>query len=60
MLSQLFSIAMVIYAGAAVPYFTPRVIHEYRPDQYVAAALELFASITLLFWYVLRPFSSDD
>lgn len=37
-----------------------RVLHDYRPGQHVAAALELFASIALLFWYVLRLFSSDD
>ncbi|MEO7100767.1 MAG: permease, partial [Luteolibacter sp.] len=26
----------------------------YQPGQHVAAALSLFASVALLFWYVLR------
>jgi FtsH-binding integral membrane protein len=31
-------------------------MHEYRTDQHVAASLALFASVVLLFWYVLRLF----
>jgi FtsH-binding integral membrane protein len=30
------------------------VLHQYREDQYVAAALALFASVALLFWYILQ------
>jgi FtsH-binding integral membrane protein len=29
-------------------------LHHYRTDQYVAASLALFASVALLFWYILR------
>jgi FtsH-binding integral membrane protein len=29
---------------------------HYRTNQHVAAALALFASVMLLFWYVLRVF----
>jgi hypothetical protein len=38
-------------------------LHVYNTNQYVAAALALFASVALLFWYVLRifmAFSSRD
>jgi FtsH-binding integral membrane protein len=58
-LGQAFSIGMVIYAGGAVLYSTSNVLHQYRPGQHVAAALELFASIALLFWYVMRLYSDD-
>jgi FtsH-binding integral membrane protein len=49
-----FSIAMVGFAGAAILYDTSNVLHHYSEDRYVAAALELFASVALLLWYVLR------
>jgi FtsH-binding integral membrane protein len=29
-------------------------MYHYTKEQYVAASLELFASVALLFWYVLR------
>ncbi len=49
-----FSGAMIAFAGFAVLYQTSAIIHEYRNDQYVAAALGLFASIALMFWYILQ------
>jgi len=58
-----FTGGMIIFAAGSVLYSTSKIIHEYRPDQHVAAALSLFASIALLFWYVLRlfmSFSSND
>ncbi|MEM7034525.1 MAG: permease, partial [Chloroflexota bacterium] len=33
---------------------TSNVLHHYRPDQHVAAALSLFASVALLLWYVIQ------
>ena len=51
-----FSAAMVLFACGAILYSTSKVLHSYRTDQYVAAALSLFASIALLFWYVLSLF----
>ena len=35
-------------------YDTSNVMLHYRTSQHVAAALALFASVMLLFWYVLR------
>lgn len=55
-LGTLFSVAMVGFAGAAILYDTSNVLRHYPEDRYVAAALELFASVALLFWYVLRIF----
>lgn len=49
-----FSAAMILFASGAILYSTSRVMHEYETDQHVAAALELFAAVALLFWYVLR------
>lgn len=53
-LGLIFSAAMVVFASAAILYDTSKIMHHYSTDQHVAAALELFASVALLFWYVLR------
>jgi FtsH-binding integral membrane protein len=53
-LGLLFASVMVVFASAAILYSTSRVIHDYNPNQHVAASLSLFASVALLFWYVLR------
>ena len=36
---------------------TSKVMNSYPEDRYVGAALELFAGVALLFWYVLRLLS---
>ncbi len=51
-----FSGAMVLLAGGYILYYTSNVLHHYRADQHVAAALSLFSALALLFWYVLRLF----
>lgn len=33
---------------------TSNTIHRYAPTQHVAASLSLFASVALLFWYILQ------
>jgi FtsH-binding integral membrane protein len=45
-----FSVAMIGFAGAAILYDTSNIMRNYPEDRYVAAALELFASIALMFW----------
>jgi FtsH-binding integral membrane protein len=55
-----FSVAMIGFAGAAVLYDTSNILHHYPEDRYVAAALALFASIALMFWYILRLFLSRE
>jgi len=53
-LGLFFSIVMVVIAGAAILYDTSKIIHHYPADRHVGAALELFASVALMFWYILR------
>ena len=53
-----FSVAMIGFAGAAVLYDTSNVLHRYEEDRYVAASLQLFSSIALMFYYVLMLFKS--
>ena len=57
-LGTFFSVAMIGFAGAAILYDTSNVLRSFPEDRYVAAALQLFASVALLFWYVLRLFMS--
>ncbi|MBK1790671.1 Bax inhibitor-1/YccA family protein [Persicirhabdus sediminis] len=59
-LGILFSAIMCLVAGGYILYGTSNIIHHYGTDQYVAASLELFASVALLFWYVLRIFMSRE
>ncbi|GIX00116.1 MAG: permease [Pirellulaceae bacterium] len=49
-----FSAGLVVLAAGYILYDTSNVLHHYRTDQHVAAALALFASVALLFWYVMR------
>jgi len=58
-LGMFFSVAMVVLAGAAILYDTSNVVHHFPEDRYVGASLQLFASVTLMFWYVLRIFMSS-
>ena len=55
-----FSVGMIALAGAAILYDTSNVIRNFPPDRHVGAALELFASVALMFWYVLRFFMASD
>lgn len=49
-----FSGAMIVFASGSILYNTSNLLHRYQPGQHVAASLALFASVALLFWYVLR------
>ncbi len=53
-LGVVFCTIMVAFAAGAILYNTSNILHHYRPDQHVAASLALFASVALLFWYVLQ------
>ena len=55
-----FSIGMIGLAGVAILYDTSNVLHHFPEDRYVGAALQLFASVALMFWYVLRLFLARD
>jgi FtsH-binding integral membrane protein len=59
---------IICFAGVALAcisilYYTSTVLHHYPTDKYVGAALLLFASVALLFWYILQlvmSFSGRD
>ena len=59
-LGTFFSVAMVALAGGAILYDTSNIMHHYPSDRHVGAALALFASVALMFWYVLQLFLSRD
>lgn len=59
-LGMAFSVGMVALAGAAILYDTSNVLHHFPEDRYVGAALQLFASVALMFWYVLRLFMARE
>jgi FtsH-binding integral membrane protein len=52
-----FSVAMIALAGGAILYQTQAILRQYPEEAHVGAAVQLFASVMLLFWYVLRLFS---
>jgi FtsH-binding integral membrane protein len=53
-LGLVFCVAMLALAAGYIIYDTSNIIHHYGTDQHVAASLELFAAVALMFWYVLR------
>ena len=58
-LGTFFTVGMIALAGGAILYDTSNILHHYSEDRYVGASLELFASVALLFWYVLSFFISS-
>jgi len=59
-LGLLFIGAMVVLMSGYILYDTSNILHHYRTDQHVAAALALFASLATLFWYVLQLFMNRN
>ena len=55
-LGPIFTYAMIAFACAYILYDTSNVLHHYRIGQHVAASLALFASVALLFWYIVQLF----
>ncbi|MCP4203211.1 MAG: permease [bacterium] len=55
-----FSVAMIAFSGASILYDTAGIARRYRrhrrlrTPRHVGAALSLFASVGMMFWYVLR------
>ena len=49
-----FSLAMIGFAGAAILYETQVILRETPPGRETVAAMALFSSLALMFWYVLR------
>lgn len=55
-----FSVGMCVLAAGSILYQTSNLVHNYTEEEYIPAALGLFASLMLLFWYVLQIFLSRD
>ena len=55
-----FSVGMCLLAGGSILYQTSNLINKYSIEDYIPASLGLFASLMLLFWYVLSIFLSRD
>ena len=53
-LGVLFTVLMIALAAGYILYHTSEVLYHYQTTQHVAAALALFASVALMFWYVIR------
>jgi FtsH-binding integral membrane protein len=59
-LGLFFSFAMVALMSGYTLFYTSRILLHYHTDQYVGAALELFACVAMLFWYILQILMSLD
>lgn len=57
-LGLFFTGAMIVLAAGYILYDTSNIMHHYQTNQHVAASLALFASVALLFWYVIQLFMS--
>lgn len=55
-----FSVGMCVLAAGAILYQTSNLVNKYTNEQYIPAAIGLFASLMLLFWYVIQIFLSRD
>lgn len=55
-----FSVAMIAFAGGAILWETQQILRTYPEGTELVAAVSLFSSVMLLFWYVLRLFMSRD
>jgi FtsH-binding integral membrane protein len=53
-LGLVFCFFMVALSCGYIIFQTSNLLHQYRTDQPVAAALALFASVALLFWYIVQ------
>jgi hypothetical protein len=51
-----FSLAMIALAGGSILYQTQTIMKSYPSEAYVGGAVQLFASVMMMFWYVLRLF----
>jgi FtsH-binding integral membrane protein len=45
--------ALLIFTAGLIVYQTSNVLHQFRTDEHVGASLQLFASLAMLFYYIL-------
>lgn len=51
-----FSVAMIVLASGSVLYTTSSIMRGFPSNADVAASIQLFAEIAMVFWYVPRLF----
>jgi FtsH-binding integral membrane protein len=51
-----FSVGMVALAGASILYTTSSIMRDYPENADLSAAIQLFAAVAMMFWYMLRLF----
>lgn len=56
-LGAVFSVAMIGLAGASILYQTQNIVRRYPEWAYVGAAVSLFGSLMMMFWYILQLFT---
>lgn len=56
---NLFAFLLVVLASGWMLYQTSKVLHHYQPNQYIAASIALFSSVTWLFWTILRSYRTN-
>ncbi|PKK88683.1 MAG: hypothetical protein CVV64_17730 [Candidatus Wallbacteria bacterium HGW-Wallbacteria-1] len=49
-----FSMGMVVLMGGFVLYDTSRIVHKFRTDEYILAAIELYLDFVIMFQHILR------
>ncbi len=54
-----FAVAMVGFCAALIIYQTSNILHHYPTDRHVGAALALFSSIGMMFWYLYMILAMD-
>jgi FtsH-binding integral membrane protein len=59
-LGLFFAAGMVLFAAGSIVYTTSNILHHYNTSQHAAAALGLFASIAMMFYYVLMLFVGGE
>lgn len=59
-LGLLFVVGMLLLSAGYILYDTSNVLRHYPPGSHVAGALELFASVTLMFYYMLMLFLNQN
>jgi FtsH-binding integral membrane protein len=52
-LGVFFAGLMVLLAASSLLYQTSALMYQWQPNQHVAAALGLFASVMMMFYYIL-------
>ena len=53
-LGLVFTSAMIVLMSGWILYDTSNILHHYRTDQHVGAALALFASVAMMVWYMIQ------